>query len=189
MMRTIVAAAALAATAGRVALAQSAGRPTLGFGVGAASSVMSVGDSSASGNGLTLHAAYGVFEAEYQAFATPNPLGFEEFTALSVLAGPRFGLGGGFLLRPAAGLQYRWWSGSNPVEASDWGLAVGVVVGRAFALATGWRIAPQLTLRAAPIEFEGSVTMYAVGLRVQITRVGHATSLSDGRSRMVSPAW
>lgn len=170
-MRTpmlVVLAAATNLAAPRSGAAQ--GHVTLGIGLGAASSAMSVGSDAQSSSGITIHATAGAFEAGYQPFSTANPLGFEAFTALWVLVGPRLGSRDGLFVRPQVGVQFRWWSGADPVVAQDRGVALGVVVGHDFRVQSGWAITPEFLVRAALIEVEGSVSNRVFEARVRVAR-------------------
>lgn len=141
--------------------------PPLGIGAGVMRSTMSAGGNAGSRSGAAVHATLGFLELGYQPFATPNPVRAERFTALWVLVGPVIRAGRHGRVRPQAGVQQRWWSGSDPWVAQDRGLALGLVAGRDIHLASGWVLTPELVWRTSVIEFEGSVTNTVVGLRVQ----------------------
>lgn len=170
-MRTaLLGAALLIAVAPDAAQAQDRHGPTLGLGVGAASVAMHVAGESGSNQGVTLHAALGILEVEAQPFAAPNPLGFEQFTSVDLLIDPRINLSSAAYLRPVAGVQFRWWSGSNPVTDFDLGPTVGAVASYQVAMVGGWRVAPQLEWRWGFIEAEGKVYSQQLGIRLQVAR-------------------
>jgi hypothetical protein len=171
-MRTSNALAFLALTAlGTQALvAQRTGGPILGVGVGLGSATMSVGGQSSSATGVTLHAGLGLLEAELQPFSITNPVRAEHFWSLYVLIGPRIRFSKALYIRPAVGLQFRRWSGPNPVTSNDQGLAIGVLAAYQVPLAGRWMLTPQAVGRWALIESEGNVTARLLGVRVQFSR-------------------
>ncbi len=170
VVRAVLLTSVLIASEVDAAGAQSRGGPTLAGGIGVATASMSVGAASASAQGLTLHVAYGALELEWQPFAVANPDRSERFTSIYALLGPQVRLSPAIYVRPVVGVQFRHWSGANPVTSGDQGLALGAVAAYHVEFAGGWRLDPQLEWRYAVIEFQGNVHSQQVGVRLQLTR-------------------
>lgn len=98
---------------------------------------------------------------ELQPMKVESPIIDESFTSANVLLGYR--IGQRFRIRPAAGVQFRWWSGAQRVTASDWGLLLGLDVGRDLRLSDTVSLSPELVLRWSLIEPEGDVSSSFVG--------------------------
>lgn len=104
---------------------------------------------------------------EFQPMSVSSPIIDEGFRAFNVAAGYTFGRE--VQVRPVIGMQFRAWSGSERVEASDVGLLVGVDLGRELQMSDAVSLSPELVLRWSLIEFEGSVSSSFVGLQCVVS--------------------
>lgn len=96
-----------------------------------------------------------------------SPIADESFTSANLLLG--YGIGQRFKVRPIVGAQFRWWSGSQRVTASDWGLLLGLDAGPELRLSETVSLAPELVLRWSLIELEGSVGSSFVGAQCVVS--------------------
>lgn len=147
----------------------------LGFGAGGGLGWMSVGGDSDTNGGFIGQIRLGrqtskglqVFvEADFQAFRVENPLGFEDFVSTYLLGALQFYLGGAFYLRPALGVQFRDWSGEDPVTDFDTGLAIGLSAGYEFQMGNQFTVSPELIWRYALIGPEGGVDTMLLGVQL-----------------------
>ena len=159
---------------GRAAEAQpaAAGRE-LAFSVGYGSSAMSVGGDARRTLMPSLSARVGLDRrgrfaliAEAQPAGTHSPIADESFSAANVLAGAS--LGRSLRLRLVAGVQLRWWSGPQRVEANDAGPVVGADLGYVFRLSDRVTLAPELVWRGSVIEVEGDVRDSYAGFQLAL---------------------
>lgn len=97
-----------------------------------------VGYAVTAGVDLTVDVVWQPFEAE-------NPLGFEQYTAVSVLGGAQIGLGGSkrTFVRPAVGAAFSSWSGEDPWVESDTNFAFGLWAGHEFPLGAKLGLVPE----------------------------------------------
>jgi len=149
----------------------AAGRE-LAFSVGCGSAAMSVGDDTRHTLVPSLSARVGLDRrgrfaliAEVQPGAH-SPIADESFAAANLLAGASFGRA--LRLRLVAGVQLRWWSGPQRVEASDAGPVVGADLGYVFRLRDRLTLAPELVWRGSVIEIEGNVRDSYAGVQLAL---------------------
>ena len=105
--------------------------------------------------------------AEFHPMKVESPIIDEAFTSVNLLAGRSFGRT--FKVRPAVGVQYRSWSGGQQVEASDWGLLLGLDMGPELRPSDTVSLSPELVLRYSSIEIEGSVGSRLIGLQCVVS--------------------
>ena len=81
----------------------------------------------------------------WQPFEAENPLGFEQYTAVSVLGGAQLGLGGSkrTFVRPAVGAAFSSWSGEDPWVESNTNVAFGLWAGYEFPLRAKLGLVPE----------------------------------------------
>lgn len=74
----------------------------------------------------------------YQPFKAKNPLGFEEYTTVSLLGGAQIGFGDSkrTFIRPEAGVAFSSWSGEDPWVPSATNFAAGIAAGHELPLAS-----------------------------------------------------
>ena len=74
----------------------------------------------------------------YQPFKAKNPLGFEEYTTVSLLGGAQIGFGDSkrTFVRPEVGAAFSSWSGEDPWVPSATSFAAGIAAGRELPLAS-----------------------------------------------------
>jgi hypothetical protein len=141
-------------------------------GVGVARSTFSVGDSGRSATGISGIGRFRyrkfVLDLEFHPYTVPNPVADERFSAVYALAGLRLRLGTRAYFLPAIGLQFRHWSGSQRIEATDAGVALGAALGAGLPLGHRTTVGPEFAFRWALIEVEGSVTTYVLCLRLVV---------------------
>jgi hypothetical protein len=145
----------------------------LALSVGCGSSAMSVGGDtrhtvtpSLSGRvGLDQRGRF-VLIAEVQPAGVHSPIADEAFAAANLLAGAS--IGRSLRLRLVAGVQLRWWSGPQRVEASDAGPVVGADLGYVFRLSDRLTLAPELVWRGSVIELEGDVRDSYAGVQLAL---------------------
>jgi hypothetical protein len=139
---------------------------------------MTVGSRSASRSGLLMLAQVGTTRSGYrrwaldaivQLFEIPSPVADERYRAIDVLMGRSFG--STFAISPAAGLEYRSWSGPQRVEDSDVGMVVGVRVGRSLHAGGSILLLPELAWQFSLIEAEGSVGGSVLSLRLNFLHI------------------
>jgi hypothetical protein len=146
-------------------------------GIGLAHAGISVGGQSGSASGLTAHARIGattgrhtllLLDVELQPFEVQNPARAEAFRSTYVLIALQRYLAPRVYARAGAGLQFRSWTGPNPVTAADNGLALGGAVGAEVPLGGRLVLTPEIVANTAFIEVEGSVNAQLVGIRLSL---------------------
>jgi hypothetical protein len=135
---------------------------------------MSVGGTSGDATGLLALVRFQqrkfALELEFHPYTVPSPVIDEGFRAFYALAGLRLPLESHVYLLPALGLQFRFWTGSQRVTGSDYGPALGVVLGASLRLDANTTLSPELAYRTALIELKGSVSTRVLAARVLIVR-------------------
>lgn len=151
----------------------------LGAGMGFGRAGITVGQQSNDQTGVAIHGRIGVgmsdhvlllLAAEIQPFNVENPARAEAFSSFYLLPSLQIYLSDAFYLRPGIGLQFRSWSGEDPVAGSDSGPALGLALGHEFRLAPRLTLAPELVAHWALIEFEGNVTASFYGIQLAVSR-------------------
>jgi hypothetical protein len=145
---------------------------SLAGGIGVARGTFSVGDSRRSATGISGIGRFRyrrfVLDLEFHPYTVPNPVADERFSGLYALAGLRLRLGARAYLLPALGLELRHWSGSERIEATDAGVALGAALGAGLPVNHGTTVGPEFAFRWALIEVEGSVTTHVLCLRLVV---------------------
>jgi hypothetical protein len=146
----------------------------VGLGVAVGSGGMDVSGSSSSTLAVGIVARVGLdsrnrFQliGEYSPTKVDSPIADESFTSANILLGYTFGTG--FKVRPVVGAQVRWWTGSQRVTASDWGLVLGVDAGPELHVGDRVSLSPELVLRLSVIEVEGSVSSRLIGAQCVVS--------------------
>jgi hypothetical protein len=151
----------------------------LGAGLGYGRAGIAVGQQSNNQTGVALHGRIGVgvsddvlllLAAEIQPFKVENPARAEAYSSFSVLPSLQIYLSQAFYFRPGLGLQFRSWSGEDPVTGSDSGPAAGLAIGYEFRLSPGLALAPELVGNWSIIESEGNVTASFYGIQLTVSR-------------------
>lgn len=140
----------------------------LGVGLGAGVGTMSVTDQSKSDLGINLQGRLVidrmVFMTEVNPLEVRNPVMDESFRATNILLS--VDIGKNLKLRPGAGIQYRFWSGKEKVENSDFGILFTIDIGYEIKKTSTFSILPELVARWSLIEIEGGVASRFIGLQI-----------------------
>ena len=160
------------------ATAQSGASGYLGAGVGFGVGTMSVGPRSRSELGLVVLGEIGssssghrkwFVEVAAELFEVPSPVMDEAYQAFTGLI--RRSFGSDLSVTPGVGIQYRNWSGSERVEASDEGLAIGLSVAVSRRLNDSLVLLPEISWMYSGIELEGSVDASLISVRCSLVRM------------------
>jgi hypothetical protein len=147
---------------------------SLAGGIGVARGTFSLGDSRRSATGFSGIGRFRyrilVIDLESHPYAVPNPVADERFSSVYALPGLWLRLGRRAYLLPAIGLQFRHWSGSERIETTDAGVALGAALGARLPLGHRTTVGPEFAFRWALIEVEGSVTTHVLSLRLVVAR-------------------
>ena len=137
----------------------------VGATAGLGNGIMSVAGSAASAGGLVAGAQLGLaraggrtwyLEATRSFFDVPNSRREEAYRATGFLL--RRSLGSVVVVSPGLGVERREWSGANPVEAADTGLALALSLGVPIRMGGGLSVIPEARWRVSSIEIEGRVS-------------------------------
>jgi hypothetical protein len=149
-------------------------RRALGVGVALGAASMGVGGESRSTFAVGVVARLGLDSrnrvqliGEYYPTKVDSPILDESFATANALLG--FTFGRDFKLRLVAGAQFRRWTGSQRVTASDWGPVIGLDAGPELRLGNRVSISPELVLRLSLIEAEGNVNSKLFGLQCVVS--------------------
>jgi hypothetical protein len=149
-----------------------------GGGLGLGNGTMSVGSSSDSKGGLTVSAQFGtqrearrrwVADLTFETFKVPNAVRDEYYRAVTLMAQRALTpQGSPIYVSPALGFQHRTWSGPDPAESSDIGLAIGGMIGGYIRLTDRLMLMPEAGAQWSGIELEGSVGGSLIFARVYL---------------------
>jgi hypothetical protein len=159
--------------------AQSEAAWFVGGGTGFGWGTMAIGSDIGSASGLVVIGQVGLgrsdrriwaFEVEAQPFDVPSPGSDEQFRAARAVV--RRSFGAPFFLAPAAGVEYRRWSGPERETESDLHVALAVSFGRHVPLRGSVMLLPEIAWSYGFMARGSSVSSAGVSLRLTALRMG-----------------